>query len=89
MSIEAFFETICDDPRITTAHVSVYLAMLSEFQREDTCGMLLVNRVRIMQLAKINARSTYDKVMNDLNDFGYIKYYPAFGRKSKIKFNKL
>lgn len=89
MNIEAFFETICDDPRITTAHVSVYLAMLSELARADGCDLLLVNRVRIMQLAKINARSTYDKVVNDLHDFGYIKYFPAFGRNSKVKFNKL
>lgn len=88
MSIEAFFETISEDPRITTAHVSIYLAMLSEFQNQQ-CEMCLVNRTRIMQLAKINARSTYDKVMNDLADFGYIKYYPAYGRNSKIKFNKL
>lgn len=88
MSIEAFFETISEDPRITTAHVCIYLAMLSEFQN-DQGEMYLVNRTRIMQLAKVNARSTYDKVMNDLADFGYIKYFPAFGRNSKIKFNKL
>lgn len=88
MSMKAFFETISEDPRITTAHVSIYLAMLTEFQNEE-CDMYLVNRTRIMQLAKVNARSTYDKVMNDLANFGYIKYFPAFGRNSKIKFNKL
>lgn len=88
MSMEAFFETISEDPRITPTHISIYLAMLSEFQNQP-CEMCLVNRTRIMQLAKVNARSTYDKVMNDLANFGYIKYFPAFGRNSKIKFNKL
>lgn len=88
MSIEAFFETICEDPRITTAHISIYLAMMSEFHHAPN-DMCLVNRTRIMRLAKVNARSTYDKVMNDLADFGYIKYFPGFGRNSKMKFNKL
>lgn len=89
MSIAAFFETIMDDPRITTAHVSIYLAMVSEFENAREIQMLEVNRSRIMQLAKINARSTYDKVIHDLDQFGYIKYYPCFGRRSKVKFNKL
>lgn len=89
MSTAAFFETIIDDPRITTAHISVYLAMVSEFENMGETHLLTVQRNRIMQLAKINARSTYDKVIHDLDQFGYIKYYPCFGRKSKVKFNKL
>ncbi|MBN8719582.1 MAG: hypothetical protein J0H85_09065 [Sediminibacterium magnilacihabitans] len=85
----AFFETIEDDPRITTAHISVYLAMLSEFQAAGACDLLLLNRTRIMQLAKISARSTYDRVIHDLDVFGYIQYHPDFGGNSTIKFNKL
>lgn len=78
MSLSAFFETISEDPRITPTHISIYLAMLSEFQH-DKRELNLINRARNLQLAKANARSTYNKVMNDLADFGYIKYYPAFG----------
>ncbi|MES2331143.1 MAG: hypothetical protein V4539_16180 [Bacteroidota bacterium] len=89
MSLAAFFDTIADDPRITTAHVSVYLAMMSERDIRGDPQTLAIERTRIMQLAKINARSTYDKVIHDLAQFGYIKYYPDFGRKSKVVFNKL
>ena len=32
---------------------------------------------RIMQCAKVNARATYYKSLQDLNSFGYIKYIPS------------
>lgn len=89
MSIAAFFETIGDDPRITTSHISIYLAMLSEHEQSGSAEIFPLNRARIMQLAKINARSTYDKIIHDLHAFGYIQYTPDFGRNSTIKFKKL
>lgn len=44
-----------------------------------------------MKLAKINARYTYNKCMNSLEEYGYIKYQPSQNSfvPSKVFINKL
>ena len=89
MNLKDFFDTVKDDPRISTTHISMYLAFVS------CCGDTvykkrhLINRPKIMQLAKISARSTYSKILHELDAYGYIRYRPDFGRNSTIEFIKL
>lgn len=89
MSIPDFFETIGEDPRITPAHISVYLAMLTELGKVENSSFQILDRKKIMRMAKINARSTYDRIVHDLDAFGYIRYRPGKGKSSLIRFNKL
>ena len=36
-----------------------------------------------MLMAKISSRATYHKCLNDLVDFGYVKYIPTFNPSEK------
>lgn len=88
--MQNFFQTIIDDPRISSHHICLYLVLLHLWKHAGSPGIFELDRNLIMQLAKISSRATYDKCMHALHELGYIKYQPAIGYgKSKIKFSKL
>jgi len=89
IDLPAFFETIGDDPRITVTHISLYLSMFSEWEQERK-EFFELSREHLMKRAKISARSTYEKTLGDLHNFGYIFYERGRGlQKGKIRFNRL
>ncbi len=72
-----FYEAIEDDARISTTHISLYMALLQQWNMTGGTNPLNIVRVNLMKAAKINARHTYNKCMNNLQEFGYIGYTPA------------
>ncbi|MBA4139374.1 MAG: hypothetical protein H0X70_02555 [Segetibacter sp.] len=72
-----FYETIADDARIGVTHISVYIALVKEWNSNKGRSPVLINRKGIMKTAKISSRHTYNKCINDLHQFGYIKYIPT------------
>lgn len=72
-----FYEAIENDVKINTTHISVYMALLQHWNLAEGQNPLLVKRNDIMNAAKINSRSTYNKCMNSLQEFGYIVYHPS------------
>lgn len=89
MDLIAFFETIAEDPRITTAHICLYLALVYTHEQDSRSDLFKVHRMELMQLAKINARSTYDRIMHDLDAFGYIVYLPSYTGNSHVQLKKI
>jgi replication initiation and membrane attachment protein DnaB len=72
-----FYEAIDDDVRIGTTHISLYMALLQQWNLNGGINPVIIVRVTIMKVAKINARYTYNKCMKNLHEFGYIKYIPS------------
>jgi len=72
-----FYETIEDDVRISTTHISLYMALLQQWNLNGGINPIIITRATIMKAAKINARYTYNKCMNNLHEFGYITYLPS------------
>lgn len=72
-----FYNAIEDDARIGTTHISLYMALLQQWNKSGGTNPVTIIRVEIMKAAKINARFTYNKCMNNLQEFGYIKYLPT------------
>ena len=72
-----FYQAIEDDVRISTTHISLYIALLQQWNLNGGKNPIVIARTAIMRKAKINARYTYNKCMNNLQDFGYIKYLPS------------
>jgi len=72
-----FYKAIEDDVRINTTHISIYFALLQKWNLNNGKNPVLVVRDEIMKIAKINARHTYNKCMNNLHDYGYISYFPS------------
>ena len=86
-----FYETIPDDPRISAVHISLYMALLLAFEQHARENPVPVVRAVLMKQAKISARSTYYKVMRELELFGYIRYHPGHNvyQESRVYMNRL
>ena len=72
-----FYETIDDDPRIGVTHISLYIALLQRWNLNNCENPVAIARSDIMKAAKINSRSTYNTCINDLKNYGYIRYFPS------------
>jgi len=75
--LTVFYEAIADDARIGTTHISLYMALLQQWNLNGGMNPINITRVIIMKAAKINARYTYNKCMNNQQEFGYITYLPS------------
>lgn len=75
--LSGFYEAIEGDVRIGTTHISLYMALLQQWNLAGGQNPLSIERAVIMKVAKINARYTYNKCMNNLQEFGYITYLPS------------
>ena len=74
--LSAFYEKACADSRLSPTHLSLYLALLHELYNKTNQQSLVLNRVLIMDKAKISSRVTYHKCMRELHQYGYINYTP-------------
>lgn len=72
-----FYMAIENDTRIGTTHISLYMALLQQWNLNGGLNPVIIARAEIMRAAKINARYTYNKCMNNLQEFGYIDYKPS------------
>lgn len=84
-----FYEAIADNARIGTSHICLYMALCNAVGFVN--GELIeVNRNRLMQNARIS-RKTYNKCMNELQEYGYIRYEPSLNpsRQSRVYLKKL
>jgi|HubBroStandDraft_2_1064218.scaffolds.fasta_scaffold53169_3 hypothetical protein len=65
-----------DDPRVTTKHISLYLALFGGMGGTSVEPVVL-NRGDLMRRAKISGKSTYYRCLRELHEQGYISYRPA------------
>lgn len=75
--LSGFYQAIADDARIGSTHISIYMALLQQWNINGGKNPVEIERILIMKAAKINARHTYNKCINELHEFGYILYEPA------------
>ena len=72
-----FYKAIEDDVKINSTHISLYFALLQKWNLNQSQNPVLIVRDELMKTAKINARHTYNKCMNELDEYGYINYSPS------------
>jgi hypothetical protein len=75
--LTGFYKAIADDTRISSTHISLYMALLQQWNLNGGKSPLSIERDSIMKSAKINARYTFDKCINNLHEYGYITYLPS------------
>lgn len=71
-----FMNAIEDDARIGATHISLYMVLLY-LHEHSSKNPLTIKRDEIMSRAKIHSRHTYNVGMNQLHEYGYIKYLPS------------
>jgi hypothetical protein len=77
-----FFTSIQEDPRINTVHISLFMAIVHHWNKNDCKNPIRVFGKDLMQLAKISGVATYHKSIRELHEYGYIKYIPSFNHFS-------
>ena len=80
--VNDFFTAIADDVRISTTHISLYMALLKLWNESGGSNPIRVFSRAVMPICKISGIATYHKCIRELHDYGYIKYTPSFYRFS-------
>lgn len=68
---------IAGDDRLTSNHVSIYMALFQLWNTEHFPKSFIIMRQEVMQLSKVTSKSNYHRCLKQLNDFGYITYEPS------------
>ncbi|MBN8876822.1 MAG: hypothetical protein J0I32_04695 [Sphingobacteriales bacterium] len=76
--LRGFFEAIAEDPRITPTHISLYCALFHYWLQKGCVNPVTIIRNEVMNVSKISGRTTYQKYIQELQEYGYIKYEPSF-----------
>lgn len=76
--LSRFYIMMKEDNRITTTHISLFMALFERWNEVGFEGPVHFRRGEIMELAKINGLATYHKAIKDLSQFGYIRYIPSY-----------
>jgi DNA-binding MarR family transcriptional regulator len=82
--LSEFFSAIEDDPRISITHIGIYAELLQYWKKHNYNNPVNAYSHEIMRLAKIS-RATYQKIIKDLSEYGYIKYEPSYKRSQGSK----
>ncbi len=68
-----FFNATKNDGRISITHIGVYAALIQFWQENGCKNPFFAFCHQITDVAKIS-HVTYRKCINDLSDYGYLKY---------------
>jgi hypothetical protein len=69
-----FFERINADLRLTPFHISLYLALLHQWQRSSFEEHIILNKKNMQNQSRIGSAHTLYRCLNDLSAWGYIAY---------------
>jgi hypothetical protein len=69
-------EPMVGDERIGPVHMCMFLALVRMKEEKKR-----LRREEVMKLAKVKGKTTYFRVIKDLEKWGYIKYRPSFDWK--------
>ena len=73
-----FFSAIEKDFRISSTHIAIYAALLQYRSAKGFINPIEVFRSEITPIAKISSPYTYHKCIQELSNYGYLKYEPSF-----------
>ncbi len=72
--LNGFFERLGQDKRLSSYHISLYLALFRQWNACRFSDRFVVSRAEMMELARIGSANTYARCMKELTDWGYIHY---------------
>jgi len=75
--MNGFFERLDQDKRLSSYHISLYLALFRQWNACRFSDRFVISRAETMELARIGSANTYARCMKELTDWGYIHYKPS------------
>jgi len=73
-----FLSAVESDPRITTAHISVYVSLWKKWKDSGAEGPLSFFRYELAGRCKISSYNTFHRAVRQLHEYGYIRYEPSY-----------
>jgi hypothetical protein len=71
-----FLSAIETDPRISTAHITLYVALWKKWMDSGSHGPLSFFRSDLCDLCKMGV-NTFHKRLRELHAYGYVEYIPS------------
>ncbi len=71
--LKDFFCAIRNDGRISVTHIGIYAALVQYWSENGYHNPFPAFCHQVMEIAKIS-HATYRKCINELNEYGYLKY---------------
>ena len=87
--LNAFFSVARCDNRLTSSHVSLYMALFQYWNFNRFQNPFPVYRDTMMQLSKIGSKNTYHKCIKELHMASYIVYHPAISKYQPVKISMI
>jgi hypothetical protein len=81
-----FLDAAATDGRLQPTHITVFLALLVEWRNNNFDQPFPLKRPEVIRRAMISSRSTYQRRIQELRDFGYISYHASCNRFGKTMF---
>jgi|SRR5665647_479933 len=75
--LNGFFMRMSDDQRITSFHISLYMALFQVWNLNRFQNPFTIVRDEMMQLSRIGSVNTYARCIKQLQEWGYIRYVPT------------
>jgi hypothetical protein len=72
--LQNFLNTVKGDMRVNPRHISIYISLFQEWTKNNFESPVILKAKTVMELSKINSRTTFTKCIKDLHEFGYIRY---------------
>ena len=84
--LATFFSAIEKDQRLGISHIGLYVALICLWEKQGFKGHVNAFGKEVMQLSRIASTATYQKLLRQLVQYGYIRYMPSYykGKASKI-----
>lgn len=76
--LSTFFGMIYDDGRLSSAHISLYVALFQFWNINRFQNPISICRGEVMNLSKIGSKATYTRCLKELDEWGFIQYTPSF-----------
>lgn len=74
MNLVEVMDKLERDPRVGTTHLALLVTLIYAAGKK---GSVQFRSAEMMKRAKINARDTFFRTINDLNNYGYLRYRPS------------
>ncbi len=76
--LTGFFEKVDTDNRLNPTHISMYMAIFQFWNINHFQNPISICRNQVMRVSKICSNATYHKCIKELNEYGYLEYFPSF-----------
>jgi hypothetical protein len=76
--IWSFIKEVQEDPRISTVHISLYMALAYEWAAQGRSFPVSFKARALMPAAKIRGRGLFHRTIRQLHEYGYLRYEPSF-----------